>query len=593
MKILVTQYYTENIKYGKLSEELNKKYCEKYQYDYFVEKDTEELNKIFRDENIAPQWYKVKLLKDLLDKSDEYDWILFLDADAIFSNENVKIEDFIDEQYNLILADDMAFHSIVNTGVILVKNSEWSKKFLNDWWNSKDSINGKDALEILNWNGGGHALDNNSVFKSALWHEQTCISILYKTNEDVAKNIKVVNKEDLNSPIYRPDGFIFHAFGYGHSQLRDIDLIHEAKTFVKEDKEKIIIVYFVYCINQYLDIAKKDLERIKSSGLYDTCDNIFVVASLPNNSEEEYNQLLELYKECEKIKIEKRYGNRFEHYGICRAWIEAHKSDGVLLYFHAKGVADLPLFNNPHSEWKAKGTSSFVEMLKYFMIDKYQNCLEKLNEYDQVNTSDSYSRGWPSGNFWWCKMDYLRNSNFPYESIWDRWASEAWINFRSKKYTTYQMYDRFYFRDKFTYIPEASYKNPNSMKDKEINLLSAKYMVLLEPENENDRNRPSETYEVDCTDFVRENLNNNEKKGFSNIVVSHSGTLGPNVIEDPIYGIKKVLVVEFTITDDQTIYRLVVDEGDALDYKIDSYKSIGYEFVYPNKTILELKTVKK
>lgn len=586
MKILLVQYYTDNVKYGKLSEELNRMYCEKNGYDYYSETDSTSIKTFCQKDNLAIQWYKVKLLKDIIETKKEYDWVLFMDADAVVSNIDRRVEEYIDDRYNLIFASDLGYHSVINTGVILVKNSQWSIDFLGKWWESRKDTTGAKAMEVLEWSGGNHAPENPEVFKSALWHEQTCFSILYKTDSDVKYYTKIIEKEDFNSPLYRPDGFIFHAFGYGHSLYRDLDVIHEAKTYVKEDKKKIVVVYFVYCIGDYLTLAEDDFNRIINSGLYDECSNLFVVCSTPDFSgDEQYNQLSRIYEGRDKVTIEKRFGNRYEHYGIVRAWVEAHKSDGHLLYFHAKGVS-ASYGTNEHSEWKRQGDQSFKEMLKYFMIDKYKDYIGKLEKYDQLNVSDSYSRGWPSGNFWWCRMDYLRKSNFPYESVWDRWASEAWINFRSKKYSVFQVYDRFFFRDKFTYLPEASYKNPRSLTDKKIILDYAKMITLMEPENENDRNRPNSDHAVDFTEFVQSNLEHNDYKGFSNIQVSFN-TLG-RTIEDPLFGTLKVLVIAFHVEGDDTQYRLVGDEGAILNYRIDSYSSIGYDFKYPEKTIREI-----
>ena len=57
------------------------------------------------------------------------DYVLFLDADAIISDFNQKIEDFIDPKYDIILAEDIGHHSDMNAGVILIKNTQWSKDF--------------------------------------------------------------------------------------------------------------------------------------------------------------------------------------------------------------------------------------------------------------------------------------------------------------------------------------------------------------------------------------------------------------------------------------------------------------------------------
>lgn len=213
-------------------------------------------------------------------------------------------------------------------------------------------------------------------------------------------------------------------------------------------------------------------------------------------------------------------------------------------------------------------------MLKYYTIDKYKDCLHKLEVYDMVNVSDSYSRGWPSGNFWWSNMSYLRENVYPFETMNDRYFNEAWINIRRPDYSCFQFYNRFSFRDKFTYIPEASYKNPSSLADKKIILKSAKYMTLLEPENEDDHNRPTSTNEIDFTEKIQKNLESNNGKGFTNIIVS--ALILEDGIDEPCIGVKKCLVIEFHIEGDSETYRLVADDGVILNYIIDKPVSLGY-----------------
>ncbi len=587
-KILVLQLTTREIKYSQYSEEINSDYCSKNGYDYFCYKDHEEIWKLVVKENLAIQWQKVLLLKNMMETRPDYDWYMFLDMDAIFINSVERIEKYCDDNYNLIFGTDPAAHSVANTGVILVKNTDWSKKFLSDWWDSRNNTTGQEAQDLMEWGGGMHHPELKTVFASSLWHEQTCLSVLYKKHEDIRNNINIIDNRNFNSPIYYPDGFIFHAFAYALDKNRNLDWIHEAKFSKFEKANRIVVVYFVYCVGKYLDVVKQDIERIKKAGLYDDLHEMQVVVSFPDKEDESpFANLQEAFSGLDKVKFRKVYNNVYEHYGICTVWTESHKSDGQIFYLHAKGVVNKPSDTNPHSEWKRLGDGSFIEMLKYYMIDNYKACLEKLKFYDEVNTSDSYGRGWPSGNFWWANMSYIRQNCYPFESTYSRFSSEAWLTYRRTDYSCYQFYNRFSFRDKFTYLPEASYKDPKSMSDKVINLISAKYMVLLEPENETDMNRPSETHEIDCTDFIRNNLNGNQQKGFSNVHVGHGGSLGSNIVEDPLYGVRKVLVIEFTVTDDDTVYRLVGDEGAILNYRIDKYDSEGYAFFNHTKRIIE------
>ena len=577
-KILVCQYYTNNLKYGTYSVDINKAYCERHGYDYHVYNDHDRLWKIANEPSPeALQWFKVVFLREMMEQKPDYDWYLFLDIDAVFCNHKDKIENYIDENYNVIMSDDYSHHSVVNTGVILIKKNDWSLEFLQSWYASRLTTTGKEALELIDWNGGMGRPDDGFAFLNNAFHEQTCISVMHKKDETLKSKIKILDKSIFNSTSYNSKAFIFHAFCYSIDEYKSLNLLHDAIMTPFDKVKKIKVVYFVFCVGDYLKRAQSDILRIERSGLYEDLDEMHVVVSIPSPElDSTYEDLVNVFKGRDKVKFMKCYGNRFEHYGITKAWVESNKSDGYILYFHCKGVVNVPSNTNEHSDWKKQGDASFIEMLKYYMIDNYKDCLHKLEIYDMVNVSDSYSRGWPSGNFWWSNMSYLRENGYPFETINDRFFNEAWINIRRSDYSCYQFYDRFSLRDKFTYLPEASYKNADSLIDKKIILKSAKYMTLMEPENEHDSNRPTSTNEIDFTEVIQQNLNANNGKGFKGIVVS-ALILNSN-LADLCPGVKKSLVIEFQIQEDPETYRLVADDGVVLDYIIDKPVSFGYIF---------------
>ena len=94
MKIALIQYYTSNVNYGKYSEAINEEYCKIHGYTYVVEKDDTKIFSVIEDRH--PTWYKSKMALEVFEK-EEPDWILFLDADALVSDFNQKIEEHIDE----------------------------------------------------------------------------------------------------------------------------------------------------------------------------------------------------------------------------------------------------------------------------------------------------------------------------------------------------------------------------------------------------------------------------------------------------------------------------------------------------------------
>lgn len=200
-KVVVCQFYSDNVAYGKLSEEINRKYCQDNGYEYFVEKDT---NKLINSlEGRSWTWYKPKLITEVLETYSDCEYVLFLDIDAVITNHKKRIEDFTDTKANIVMTEDYG-PSIVNAGVILVKNNDFIKNFLKDWWD---------------------ICEEYPEYKTGLWHDQTCLKFMYNRLDD-KELFKIIKPHDLNSRTFNLKSFIFHAFSYGHLPLRSIDQVH-------------------------------------------------------------------------------------------------------------------------------------------------------------------------------------------------------------------------------------------------------------------------------------------------------------------------------------------------------------------------------
>jgi ubiquinone/menaquinone biosynthesis C-methylase UbiE len=230
-KIVIAQFYTSNVSYGHYAEAVNKKYCEDKGYIYYCEKDDAKINNIL--EGRSPTWYKPKLIEDVFEKYNP-EYILFMDIDAVISNFNKDIEEFIDENYNLVFTEDMSNHSVINAGIFIIKNTEWSKNFLKIWWNSVQIFTGRDSKNIVI---AEENLDKIGYFGYALWHDQTCFTLLYERNEGIQNNTKIVSNRYLNYPEYDANGFIFHAFAFGLYKNRTLDVIYYKIFNELDDKE--------------------------------------------------------------------------------------------------------------------------------------------------------------------------------------------------------------------------------------------------------------------------------------------------------------------------------------------------------------------
>lgn len=211
-KIVVAQYWTSNISYGKFTEPINKNYCEEKNYIYHLETNDDKIKLGVRGRAIT--WYKPLLILEAFELYNP-DYVLFLDADAIICDKEYKIEDFIDEDYDIICTEDYG-PSRLNAGVFIMKNTDWTKQFLRIWFESCNIITGG---------------ENNTIgyYANALWHDQTCFGILFDNNLEYKKHIKIISNEVLNGREYRNSltkNFIFHAFSYGHVKDRTIDLAY-------------------------------------------------------------------------------------------------------------------------------------------------------------------------------------------------------------------------------------------------------------------------------------------------------------------------------------------------------------------------------
>ena len=545
MNIAVLQFYTSNINYGVYSEMINQKYCEDKGYTYVCEKNTERITSICDERSF--HWGKVKLVQELLD-TNKFDYILFLDADAIISDFDQNIEDFIDSDHDMVFTEDVGYHSSMNTGVFLVKNSEWSKNFLKTWWESGEIYKGKDAppgLEIMEEN-----LEKAGYFKWALWHEQTCITLLYRNDDEVKNHIKIISSRSFNHLYYNEGNFIFHAFAYGYTPNRTLDIIYRSKFEIYNDMKNInLIVYHIYCVGNYLEVVKHQLNRLKTSGLYDWCDKLEITCVDTLN---QFEGIDELVKDLDKAVLNKFVDNHYEYEGINKVWEYSQQYKGKIFYFHTKGVSNLytNLETKIISQRKQIGIGWWKEIMEYFLIDNFQDCLQKLDEYEQCGVTNNDKWWW--GNFWWANLSFVRINAKPTHG--DRWYFEAWLN-HYRNPSVYEFY-HFNFNGYFTYLPQDIY-NKEKYKDSKIEVVRAFYGTLGEQQDEG--KAFAERVVVDVTEQIKHNLEANNYKGFDIRVDNNIGG-------DPYYGIEKKLEIYFLLNDIQ--YIITADENRNLKFEL-------------------------
>jgi hypothetical protein len=99
----------------------------------------------FSTELLAPErpaaWSKIALVRELLER---YDQVLWVDADAIFLDISKDIADLLRPDKDLYLvehryAEDDSWRS-ANTGVFLVRSSDWSRRFFERVWTAEQYV---------------------------------------------------------------------------------------------------------------------------------------------------------------------------------------------------------------------------------------------------------------------------------------------------------------------------------------------------------------------------------------------------------------------------------------------------------------------
>ncbi len=74
----------------------------------------------------ACTFWKIQRILKLLELGT--DVVFYLDLDALITNHNIQVESFLDEDHDFYITQDI---NEVNAGTLLVKNSDWSKGYLN------------------------------------------------------------------------------------------------------------------------------------------------------------------------------------------------------------------------------------------------------------------------------------------------------------------------------------------------------------------------------------------------------------------------------------------------------------------------------
>ena len=176
---------------------------------------------------------------------------------------------------------------------------------------------------------------------------------------------------------------------------------------------KIAVFYHVYQHGDWVQLVNEQLELLQLSGLYDACSFIHVGI----NGDQAFP-----FK-GNKIKVEYNPAPWLEEtptLNALRVFCEQNEN-WKILYFHTKGLTQ-----------KSLETTDWRKVMEYFCIERWPDCIEKLNDHDTVGCLyvDTCYLGpyrYYGGNFWWSNSEYVRQLKHEYLQGGIRQNREFWI----------------------------------------------------------------------------------------------------------------------------------------------------------------------
>jgi hypothetical protein len=278
----------------------------------------------------------------------------------------------------------------------------------------------------------------------------------------------------------------------------------------------IIVVLYCFMVDDWEIRLSGQLKRMKSSSLYEESNEIhLVVTDINNNQKDKIDSLLSEYQ---KIRLDYTTRNWYEGHALSKVDNIARTYDDCkILYFHTKGVSNKykDLISNDYYNLKVEGIKCWKELMEYFLIDNWKDCIKKLDEYDTVGVNNVNNWWW--GNFWWSNSKHIKN-NKPFNEYFtgSRWGCESWLhesNYNIENIKYYQFYP-FNYDPYYSILPKYFYDGTN-ISDIKIKVLDAKFGYFAEQRDEGRGLSENKDNVIDVTNKTIELLKLSDNKEFN------------------------------------------------------------------------------
>lgn len=198
-------------------------------------------------------------------------------------------------------------------------------------------------------------------------------------------------------------------------------------------KLKIYGFYHICLINDWFDIVKDQLIKIKKNGLLEKTTTLYVSILGEKEQQKLFIGLINEYKNIE-IVIKSQNIQLYEEPILNHLKYLSDSEDFYCYYLHAKGVS----ITEQNKGWYHGNTdlihlkscvNDWREFMEYFLINKFDENIQLLKEFDScgVNYCKEPQKHY-SGNFWWSKSGYIKTlKDLPNLTPQNRWLAEFWI----------------------------------------------------------------------------------------------------------------------------------------------------------------------
>lgn len=152
------------------------------------------------EQNLAkdslPYWTKIAGINRLLNGKNPSQWIVWLDDDAVITNGKIGfdkvIKNLCDKYPNIdiFVTEDVPYAATkLNTGVLIVRNSDFSRNFFQELFNMRHTVVPRYATEKYTY--------ANCPGQSCL-HEQEAMHNLLLDNPNYLKHVKIIPQREPN-----------------------------------------------------------------------------------------------------------------------------------------------------------------------------------------------------------------------------------------------------------------------------------------------------------------------------------------------------------------------------------------------------------